>query len=136
MRTASEIDKRLKRLKSADPQTRDLAAAELGASLEAGVVKAERLADVVHTLTGAALGETDATAREQMFDALSFASSLPGASDLDWDPIAATVDELPTDCLEHALIILGDSGQARYRPKIERYLTHPDEDIRTTARDA
>ena len=136
MTVSQEIDKRLARLKSADPKTRDLAAAEIGDYLEADRLSPPCLQRAVHTLMTFAFRESDETARESIFNALSIASECSDTSGIDWGPIAARLDELPVDCLEHALVILGFSGNPKYRTKIRSFLSHPDESIRATAADS
>jgi hypothetical protein len=131
-----EINKRLMQLKSAHLRTRELAAEELADFLEAGLLNKNEFRRVVRTLVGTALAETDPDVKESMFNALSSASMAPTVSSVNWDPIASSLDSLDPACLEHAFVILGFSGDTKYRTKIKRYLTHPDETIRLEAADA
>jgi hypothetical protein len=113
-----------------------VAAAEIGDLMEVDYLNAKDYRRAVKKLIAAIRQESDWSAKESMFDALSFASSSKHARAIDWDPIAHSLDDLDIACLEHALIILGDSGDPKYKARIRPYLHHPDEAIATTAADA
>jgi hypothetical protein len=130
------IGKLLVQLKSDNPHTRDIAAAELTDLIEADYLNKREFKQVVQTLLQSALTETDWSAQESMFNALSSASEAPAAETVNWDPIASSLDRLNPACLEHAFVILGFSGNPKYRTKIKHYLTHPDETIRLQASEA
>ena len=136
MSVLNEIEKRLTSLKSGDPKERFLAAAEIGDYLEANCLDKKSLRGVIHALIPVALGETDDFAKESLFNALSTALEVTDVPGVDWDPIAQELSDLPLTCLEHAVAILGFSGNPKYRSKIKSFLTHPDEDVRSTADDA
>lgn len=136
MSVFKEIDKRLDLLHSDDPHVRDLAAAEIADYLQADLVPSVSLGKISRTLLAAALTETDETSRESLFNALSTAAEVSDTSDFDWAPLAERLDDLSVDCLEHALVILGFSGNRRYRAQVEKYLSHPFEGIRAAAADA
>jgi hypothetical protein len=126
------LDELVARLKSGSPASRDLAASEIADCLEADQLQEKELKTAVRSLIDAALAEKDPVVKESMFNALSSAE----ASRINWDPIAASLKDLDATCLEHALVILGFSGNQRYRPAVERYLRNPDETIRVTASEA
>lgn len=134
--TSQEIGTRLPLLKSDNAETRNLAAAEIGDYLEADHLDKDSLAVVLRPLMAFALAETDEAVKETLFRALSTAAEVGDVPGIDWSPIAARLDELPADCLEHALGLLGFSGNPKYRNEIKRFSNHPDEDVRRTAADA
>jgi hypothetical protein len=136
MSVHNDLKEILSRLYSSDAVIREVAAAELGDLMEADYLKSKDFQMTVKQLIPAALREADWSAKERMFDALSFASSSKNAAKINWDPIAKVVAELDVACLEHALIILGDSGNPKYRCYIERFLHHPEVSIAETAADA
>lgn len=136
MTVLHEIDKRLALLKSADPQGRTLAAAEMGDYLEGDRLSPASLKRVLKSLLHSALAETDSTARESLFNAISTAAECSDTNAFDWSPMIARLDELPVDCLEHALVVLGFSGNPKYRTIIKSLLSHPDESIRAGATEA
>jgi hypothetical protein len=136
MSVLQDIKERLGRLKSTDAQVRDVAAAEIADCLEADGLTPASLGRVLRTLMKFALAENDASARESLFNALSTAAEVSDTSMADWDPIAARMHELPVDCLEHVLVILGFSGNRKYRVKIKDFLSHTDDSIRSSAQDA
>ena len=136
MAKSDNFDAILARLDSDDSSCRDVAAAEIGDLMEVDYLNAKDYRKVVKKLLAAVRQESDWNAKESMFDALSFASSSKHAGAINWDPIARSLDDLDVACLEHALIILGDSGDAKYKARIRPYLHHPDETIATTAADA
>src|SRR5262249_14962287 len=96
----------------------------------------EELQTIVPALMEAADGETDAVARESIFNALSSASMAYPGAEIDWSPIADSLAGLTPDCLEHALLALGFSGHSIYRARIEPYLNPPKKTIRETAAEA
>jgi hypothetical protein len=118
------------------PKARDLAASEITDLIEAGQISENEFTTTVRALIDRAVAETDPVARESMFNALSSTSGLPVAAEVNWDPIAASLARLGADSLEHALLILGFSGDAKYRAIIERYLRSPNATIRSTAAEA
>jgi hypothetical protein len=124
------------RLHSSDCRSRDVAAAESGDYFEAEQLNAAGYQSLVNALIPAALAEQDPVVRESMFNALSSAAAYPKATLIDWHPIADRLPDLPQDCLEHALVILGFSGDGSYLPRIEPLLDHPDKDIRRYVADA
>jgi hypothetical protein len=126
----------LKRMHAADPRERDLAAAELGDLFEADYLQERDFVMAIPKLIQAALAESDPVAKESMFDALSSAATLEKAGLVTWEPIAAHIEELAPDCLEHALVILGFTGDVKYRPVIKPFLRHPDKYIQEEAREA
>jgi Mg/Co/Ni transporter MgtE len=128
-----QVQALLSRLGTQKARDREVAAAEIGDYLEAGAIGPGDYPFLVHELMEAALRETDPDARESLFNALSEASLSQKSGEIDWDPIWVALDELPADCLEHALVILGSARQPRYRAKVEKYLSYPDEGVRETA---
>jgi hypothetical protein len=136
MSTRIDIDDMLARLDSSEASGRGLAAAELGDLLEADVLTGPQLKKAVWKLLATACRETDPAARESMYHALGEAGMTRGADRLNWGPIAEAVDTLPLDCLEHALFILGFAGRAEYEEKVRRFITHPDEGVRSIALDS
>ncbi len=123
-------------LQSKDARARDLAAARLGDWLETGSPDARQLRAAAEALLAGALAEPDAIAKESMFNALSSAAASPKARGIDWSPLAEALGTLAPDELEHALVVLGFSGDARYRPRVAPFLRHPDADVRAGAADA
>jgi hypothetical protein len=136
MPESNDLDAILTRLESDDANSRDVAAAEIGDLMEVDYLKTRDYRKAVKRLIAASLKESDWSAKESMFNALSYASSSEKAAAIDWDPIAQALDNVDVACLEHALIILGDSGNPKYKARIRRYLDNPDETIATTAADA
>lgn len=136
MSPSNERDMLLARLESKDARCRDVAAAEIGDLMEADYLTKRDYRKAVKSLIAAIERETDLDAKESMFNALSFASSSDNAAAINWDPIADRLDALDVACLEHALIILGDSGNAKYKPLLKRFLDHGNEVIASTAADA
>lgn len=126
----------VKKLHAKEVAAREEAAEQLAYLLEADVLRGPVFTRTVKTLLASALSETDPTARESMFNALSSAPSGLDFSTVDWDPLAAVLDNLETDCLEHALVILGATGDTRYRGRIEKVRHHRDATIRLTAAEA
>jgi hypothetical protein len=130
------LKKLLGGLRSKTAAGRDLAAAELGDYLGADYIGDGDFPTSMHALLTAALAEKNETAKESMFNALSIAAELPRAAHWDWSPIVAELPNLAPDCLEHALYLLGYSGNVAYRPFVEPYRTHRDADVRTAAKEA
>ncbi len=126
----------LARLHAADSRARDVAAAEIGDLLEADQLGEKDFKSAVRVLMKAALAERDPEAKESMFNALSAAATSTRSWPMNWDPIVAALPNLAPDCLEHALVIVGFSGDAKYRPRIDPFLNHPDSDVRQEALDA
>src|SRR5262249_31034378 len=126
MAKPTEVEKLVSRLFSGNARARDEAAAKLADWLEGKQFTPEELQTIVAALMEAADGETDAVARESIFNALSSASMAYPGAEIDWSPIADSLAGLTPDCLEHALLALGFSGHAIYRDRIEPYLKHPD----------
>ena len=129
------LKKLLNGLRSQTVAERDLAAAELGDFLEADYVGDGDFPTTIHALLKGALAEKDETAKESMFNALSIAAALPRAVHWDWSPVVAALPNLAPDCLEHALYLLGYSGNGAYRRFVEPYRTHRDADVRTAAKE-
>jgi HEAT repeat protein len=136
MNQSLRLDGLLTRLQSEDPSARDLAAAEIGDLFEYDQLDEREFKKAVHTLIPLALTDKNANARESMFNALSEAAEATGSWRVDWQPIAAELHSLTPDCVEHALVILGFSGEARYRATIRPFLRHADERFQTAADDA
>ena len=130
------LNKLVDGLRSGAAAERDVAAAELGDFLEAGYISDVDFPTTMHALLAAALAEKDSTAKESMFNALSLAAALPRAVHRDWSPVVAELPNLAPDCLEHALYVLGYSGNGAYRPIVEPYCAHRDADVRTAAKEA
>jgi hypothetical protein len=123
-------------LKSAGPAARDLVASRLRDLLEADQLRGNEFRTVVRTLIDCALAETDPVAKESMFNALSSVSGKPAAAGVNWDPVASCLGDLDPGCLEHALLILGFSAEAKYEARVAQYLSSPDATIRSTAAEA
>src|SRR5205823_2354491 len=130
------LNRVLAKLSLPRPASRDRAAAEIADLLDADALDGAQVETAARSLMEAALREAEPAARESMFNALSSASMAPSGDRVNWDPVASSLDGLRDGCLEHALVILGFSRNAQYRPKIEQYLRHKDETIRTTAAEA
>lgn len=131
-----ELSGLLARLRSDDAHSRDLAAAYLGDWLETNPSDGRKFQSVVHALIQAALAESDPVAKESMFNTLSTAAVAPNAREIDWQPLVASLNELTSDCLEHALVILGFSGKSEYRTQVEPFRRHSEEDVRQAAIEA
>ncbi len=136
MSNCIDVKALLDQLESADPRGRDLAASYLSDLLEANYPKERDFKRIVGKLIRSALAETNPEAQESMFFALSSAANSRWTVKIDWSPVAAVLGDLDTACLEHALIVLGSSGNPEYKAFIAPYLSHSDETIRTTASDA
>ena len=126
----------LHRLQAATPEERDLAAAELGDLFEADYLKQREFVKAIPLLMQAAFKELDPDAKESMFNALSSAAMDDNAKLVTWEPIAEHIKELAPNCLEHALVILSFTGDRKYRPVIEPFLRHPNQDVQRDAREA
>jgi hypothetical protein len=124
----------LARFGSLDAHERDLAAAELTDLIQTNYLTKAELKRVAKRLLQSASTECDPSAKESAFNGLSEASMVGGSQAVDAAAVAQMIDDLPTDCLEHALVILGFSGEPKYQSKVRAYMTHGDEDIRETAR--
>jgi hypothetical protein len=126
----------VRKLKAGDRASRDRAASEIADWIEANQLRDDEFNTVVGALMDTALLEKDTVVKEGMFNALSSAGTSPQARAIDWDPIAASLEELDAVCLEHALVILGFSRSPKYRTRIEKYLGSSDETVRLTAAEA
>jgi hypothetical protein len=124
----------LARLGSLDAREREQAAAELTDLIQANYLTKAELKRVAKRLLQSARTESDPSAKECAFNGLSEASMVGGSEPVVADAVAQMFNNLPTDCLEHALVILGFSGEPQYKAKLRTYLAHEDEDIRETAR--
>jgi hypothetical protein len=102
--------------------------------IQANYLTKAELRRVAKRLLQSARAESDPRAKESAFNGLSEASMVGGSEPGIADAVAQLIDDLPTDCLEHGLVILGFSGEPKYKAKLRAYLTHEDEDIRETAR--
>lgn len=136
MKTTTRLDDLLARLHSDQPSVRDLAAAEIGDFFEYDQLNEPNFKKAVHTLIPLALGESNPSARESMFNALSEAGTATRSWPIDWRPLAAQMASLTPDCLVHVLAILGFSRDTEYRAAIKPFLRHPDEGVRTEAQEA
>jgi hypothetical protein len=136
MGSPADIHELLPGVHAADPRTRDLAAAEIADLLEAGQVGEKEFNSAVPTLIQAALVERDPDAKESLFNALSAAATATRTWPVDWTPIAASLADLEPDCLDHALVILGFSGDRTYRHQIEPFLKHANKAVRSEAMEA
>lgn len=136
MSKVTEVEKLVGQIESTRSRGRESAADQLADWLEACQLSDSDFIRVVEALLVAADREPDDVARESIFNALSSASmSNPGAP-IDWSSVASSLESLAPDCLEHALLALGFSGNADFKSRIEQYLKHPDEVIRETASEA
>jgi HEAT repeat protein len=131
-----EIHELLSRVHAADPRTRDLAAAEIADLLEADQLGEKEFKEAIPELIQAAFAERDPDAKESLFNALSAAATATKTWPVDWDSIAERLTELGPDCLDHALVILGFSGDKKYSAQIKPFLSHSDKDVRDEAVEA
>jgi hypothetical protein len=129
-----DLNPMLARLGSLDARSRDLAAAELTDLIQANYLMKAELKRVAKRLLQSAGAEKDPSAKESAFNGLSEASMVGGSEPAVAAAVAKLLDDLPTDCLEHGLVILGFSGEPKYKSQLRAFLTHEDEDIRETAR--
>jgi hypothetical protein len=136
MSALPDLRKLVTRLANEDPQVRDLAASEIGDLLEADVVHPPEFRWLMPILIDRAVAEKDLTVKESLLFALASASAEKLSGNVNLDPIAADIHQFDVACLDHALDILGFSGNARYRKVIKAFLTHPDESVRRAATDA
>src|SRR5262249_7224446 len=98
------ISAMLGRLDNPNASERDLAAAEITDLIEAKYLTTAELKKVVARFLRAARSEPDPSARESIFNGLSEASLVGGRGTVNAHEVAEMIDDLPTDCLEHALI--------------------------------
>jgi len=131
-----DLQTRVAQLDSADPRIRDLAAAEIGDLLEADVVSEAEFQSLAPLLIARAVAEKDPDVKEGLFHAISSSAVEKLSGPINLDPIAASLEELDVGCLEHALYILGFSGNSKYRKRLKQFVSHADEDIRRDAADA
>ncbi len=127
------LNKILSTLRAESPRQRDIAAAEIDDLIEAAALSEPQLELAIRSLIAAAPGEPDPDVKESMYNALASAGFSPVSPEIDWDPVASSLEYLDVACLEHALVALGGSGQSRYESRIANYLTDRDETIRATA---
>jgi HEAT repeat protein len=133
------INERLDLLRSSDRRERLLASAELGDLVqyaaerpEVRMLGRELLALIAKELLTAIVSEHESSqTRESMLNALSWASCRD--TDVPWDQLAGCLAQFDEQCLEHALVILGNTGNMAYSGVLQQYLRSPSPSIRSTA---
>lgn len=131
-----ELKKLLAQLQTNDLITRQAAASELGDLISADQWNENQYLEIMQVLTPLALAEIDPQTKETLFYTLSEMTAKTPVEKVDWEPLAAKLDDLPLDCLEYSLYVLGSSRNAKYLPRLKSYLKHSNADIRGVAADA
>jgi len=91
---------------------------------------------LVYALIDAVERESDVTARDSIYFALSNASIFTFGAQIDWSKLARLLPNLESEYIEYVISTLGLSGHAKYRSLIEPYINSHDASIRETAHEA
>src|SRR4051812_17375920 len=115
MPEAHNLDHWLASLRSEDPKERDAAASVMSDYFDNQQLDEVAYRSLVTSLLHQSTVEHDPVVTESIYYALATASMSSYSALIDWSLIAAAMPNLDLQCLEHALVILGFSGQPQYR---------------------
>jgi HEAT repeat protein len=129
----NEVLVALETLTDRDPNRRDMAADILGDLLRGTALDADTARLVVARLVSLAVNEPVTKVRESALNSIGEASN---HHRLPFDLVESLAPTMPTmerELLTHTISVLGSTHDPRARPLIERYLHHPDPQVREEA---
>ncbi len=131
------LDARLAKLDSKDADERWRTLEELSDLLEYEELKDPDARRILKKGLDVALREKPGEVREAALHLLATGAARGLASLVSWEPLVKVLPDLVDyQSIEYALIVLGGTREAKYRPAIEKLLLHAREDVRAAAQAA